>query len=235
MTPSFRPSTECNLAISKALHTLDLLGKAYRQDIYRGDSDFALKLRHDLAVKLAFNNISYIALALLNKAGTVLCQQSVHFTNRQIIAPTGAGRGQEIPLIPPGEVTSHELTVKNPNRDESVYSHHLYFNWTPITERLKAEGTEWKASGHGRITGGRQAAVLHLYNQARQRLVLTRPIGARGYGFASAPDLSLEGIFLPKAEFLDGGNTHLKYGTNLAAFLVQSPAGIQARQIETLH
>lgn len=235
MTPQaapYPPADEYILAASKAYHTLSLLATAYKQDLTRGTLKYRENLVHDLAVKLANKNLESVTLSLLDGAGRVACHQTISFKGGpHQVMDAGTG-GQELPVLPPGTVVSHELTVSNVQTGESHYQHHLKWNWTPASERNVLRGADWSTEAHAAITGGRQSGKVHVTGEARQRLIVTRPIGERQYGFACCPALGMEGILLHRRHLTSQAT--LRFGQEVTAFLVQCPKGIQARLIEVL-
>lgn len=228
----YPPAPEFILAASKACHTLSRLAETNNQDISRGTPGYRDNLIHDLAVKSANRNLKAVTLNLLNSNGDVVCHQTITFSNSA--SPTihaGTG-GQELPLLLPGVVVKHELTVNNINSDEDHYRHQMKWNWGPATKRAIVQGMEWSTKGHAQITGGRQAGQIHVSADARVCLVVTRPIGARHFGFAACPELDLPRVFLHRDHLPK--DRHVRFGQKLTAHLVQCPLGYQARKIENL-
>lgn len=228
----YPPAAEFMLAASKTCHTLSLLAETNNQDIFRGTPGYRDNLIHDLAVKSANRNLKAVTLNLLNDIGEVVCHQTISFTNSASPTMHAGTGGQELPLLLPGVVVKHELTVTNVNSNEDHYRHQLKWNWGPATKRSIVQGMEWSTNGHAHITGGRQAGQIHVSADARVCLIVTRPIGARHFGFATCPELNLDRVFLHRDHFPK--DCLARFGQKLTAHLVQCPLGYQARKIEIL-
>lgn len=217
------------LAASKAVHTLAQVDRAYSLGLLENPG-FREKLIHDLALKLAHQNLKALVLELIDANGRIILASRVDFTSRiPRFHECGGPNGTEVPLIDKGQVASSRLIAPRRYPDESAYSHLFKLNWCEAENLRRAAGSRWKTT-HARKTGGRQTGTMHVTKKARHILVITRPFGSRGYAFAACPDMRLSGVFLHETHS-DPKCRQLRAGARVSALLVQSLDGIQARDV----
>jgi hypothetical protein len=226
--PAYQPSAEARLAASKALHTLGLMDQAYRLGIWN-DPGHRQNWEWDLAVKHEHKNLRSVKLELIDVCNSVICESIIDFgSSGPAVAATGP-KGTEVPLIDKKRVARHRVLVTNINADESRYDHLHKLKWHKTETLERAPGSDW-TTAHGRKTGGRQEGKLHVASDARQILVITRPIGTKGFGFADCPTLQLSGVYL-HLNHMDRAAAVLGTGQKLTGVLVQTLDGIQARSV----
>lgn len=226
--PAAPPSEQALLAASKAVHSLALIDQAYSLNIWN-DPVHRKNWEWDLAVKLQNRNLKSVRIELVDSSDTVICEATIHFKSRSGSVTNGA-KGIEVPLVDHRYVARHRVLVTTVNPDESPYRHLMKLNWSSVETLRRAPGSNWSTT-HSRKTGGRQQGKLHVSSQARQTLVITRPIGSKGYGFADCPAQGKSGIYL-HLRHVDPMAARLGAGGRISALLVQTLDGIQARDVK---
>ena len=58
----------------------------------------------------------------------------------------------------------------------------------------RRHGDEFVADGQARKTAGRQTGSIFASRESRHELIVTRPVGNKGYGVADCPSLQLTGV-----------------------------------------
>lgn len=223
-SPSQAIDPEISLQVSKALRQL-----------YRADEAYGLKLwpnpkekdewQHDLSLMLAHGDLKAVRLRVLAKDGSVPFSFDLAFTGKTHKVGVDSAQGVELPMLPPGLIAKGEAVVSRSGKDEP-YRHLLKGNWSRAAQRPVMAGADIASEHAERITGGRLAGKLHVANEARRDLVVTQ-VGDRGYAFGKAGELT--GIFLHLKHAPQGLAFHL--GDRLSAVVIQTPRGLQARDI----
>lgn len=234
--PQFRPPTPPRFTISgearqeaqKAIHALALVDRAYGLGIWPSPEEKA-KWLNDIGVFLAFDNLNSISLELLGADNTVVGGVTINFGQHADGKAGVMTIGTEVPVIDKKKlVAGHRVLVYHKNGNAAQYQHLLKFNWSPAESLRRREGDEF-ANSQARKTGGRQTGTIFASKESRHTLVVTRPIGTRGYGFADCPDLGLTGVLIHVRHLR--GLRQVKLGQRLSAQLIQVPVGIQAREV----
>ena len=215
------------LEAKKAIHTLALVDRAYGLSIW-SSQEVKANWVHDLSVFLHFNNLADVTLELLAADKTVLAAVKVQFGQHANGKVAGPANGTEVPVIDKKLVASHRVLVHHKRDNSATYQRFLKLSWGPAETLRRRQGDEF-ANCQARKTGGRQTGSIFASIESRHTLVVTRPIGTKGYGFADAPDLRLTGVLLHRRHFRCPMN--VKLGQRLTAQLIQLPAGIQAREV----
>lgn len=221
---------QVRLETEKAIHTLTLVDRAYALGIWRSPEE-KRKWLNDVGVFLAFNNLKRISLELLGADKTVVAEVKINFGQHADGKAGGLSSGTEVPVIDKRLVTSHRVLVQNKNGNAAQYEHLLKFNWSPAEALRRRQGDEF-ANSQARKTGGRQTGSIFASKDSRHTLVVTRPIGTKGFGFADCPALGLTGVLLHIRHLR--GPSALRLGQRLTAQIVQIPQGIQAREVRAV-
>jgi cold shock CspA family protein len=237
-TPTIRPPVPApfimpepvRLEAEKAIHTLTLVDRAYHLGIWSSPEEKA-KWLNDIGVFLAFDNLHSISLELLGEDKTVVAEVKINFGQHANAQGGGLASGTEVPVLDKKLVTGHRVLVQHKNGNAAQYQHLLKFNWSPAETLRRRQGDEF-ANSQARKTGGRQTGSIFASKDSRHTLVVTRPIGSKGFGFADCPDLGLTGVLLHVRHLR--GATALRLGQRLTAQIVQLPQGIQAREVHTV-
>lgn len=190
--------------------------------------------KHDLAVMRMFGDLKDIRLELLATDRTVPFEFRISFNG---VSTGGASvdraRGVEIPVLPVAvraAVTDKRVVIGHCGK-EAQYRHLLRKNWSPATSHAKRAGDTYRSSHCEAITGGRETGSFHVAADARHSLAVYR-CGVRGYAFAKAPELGMADVHL-RAEHAPPGFRFYP-GQQLTAIIVQTPRGLQARNIQAV-
>ena len=216
-------SDEVRLAVSKIIRAFSFVDKSYGLNLWSTPHD----MQHDWELMRANDDLSRIALELLDRDRRIVFAYEVKFTEGQTqgTVPDSA-RGFELPMINRSRIRGHRLVVGRQGRD-AVYRHLLRAHWTP-SEVLKRPSVSRYESGHtAKITGDRQKGEFLVHDDDRHNLVVTQT----GAQFAFARDLTTrnDGIFLHR-QFAEGVHD-FPLGLKLNAVIVTTPRGLQARAI----
>ena len=226
-SPTPRTTTvtpEISLQVSKALRQLYRADEAYGLTLWPTEAARA-EWQHDLSLMLAHGDLKAVILRVLAKDGSVPFSFNLAFTGQTHKVGVDSAQGVELPMLPPDLIAKGEAVVSRCGREE-LYRHLLKGNWTRATQRPVRVGADIASEHADRITGGRLAGKLHVANEARRQLVVTQ-VGERGFAFGTAGELT--GIFLHLKHAQQGQVFHL--GDRLSAVLIQTPRGLQARDI----
>jgi hypothetical protein len=210
------------LEAEKAIHTLALVDRAYSLGIWPS-VEVKANWVHDLAVFLHFGNLAGVTLELLAADKTVLAAVKIEFGQHACGKVAGPAKGTEVPVIDKKLVASHRVLVHHKHNNSAAYQRFLKLNWETAETLRRRQGDEF-ANCQARKTGGRQTGSIFASKESRHTLVVTRPIGTKGYGFPDVPDLRLSGVLLHRRHFRCPVN--VKLGQRLAAQLIQLPVGI---------
>lgn len=224
----YRPSENALLAASKAMDTLGLIDSSFGLGIWSNPAR-RKEWHWDLAVKIDHQNLKKVSLELIDAAKKIICNVTIEFTKQGVATMRGAPRGTEIPIINPKAIASHRVVLVNVDGNESRYVHLQKLKWSEAESLDQLPGSDFSTT-HSRKTGGRQTGRVHVAGQMRQNLVITRPIGPKGYGFATCESLGLTGIYLQNIH-MDRAAAMLAIGRRVTAVLVQTLDGIQARDV----
>lgn len=225
--PTFAPAAHVKAEVKEAIHTLALADRAYGLGIWATPEEKE-KWLNDLGVFLAFDNLESVSLQLLGADKTLVAEVKISFGQRANGKSAGAPHGKEVPVIDRKLVAGHRVIVQHKNGNSGQYQHLLRMNWSSAETLRRRNGDEFDTA-QARRTSGRQAGQIFLSKDSRHELVVTRPIGNKGFGFASCPQLKLEGIFLHE-RYLRGVR-ELKLGQRVTAQIIQLPDGLQAREV----
>jgi len=214
-----------HLAIDKVVRQFAFVERSYQADVL-GDRD---KLKHDLALMLAYGDLNNVHLELLGTDRAILFQFTIRFNGEQAHCPLiDPSQGIELPLIDRREVASTRLRVMR-NGGEQEYRQHLLINWTKVDMLPRRPGDSYGSEHAAKISGGRQQGEFHVGRDFRHRLVISNVV-TRGYAFAHDLDLRVDGVFLhPK---FSASNLVFRPGNRVTAIVVQTPRGLQARSIQ---
>lgn len=221
------PSASDRLAVDKIVRQFDFVDRSYALGVWRSDAH-RQDVRHDLALMLAHGDLAGVKLELLTSTKEVLARFDYTFTGRVDPRRTvDSARGIELPLIPRHRVEGHRLVVSRRGRD-GAYKDRLRSSWgaaEPLRDRV---GSEYASEHARRISGGRQSGTIRVGREARHDLVVTNA-GAKGYAFARDLTAGLDGVFVHLKFVASGGP--LQVGDRLSALVVQTPRGVQARDV----
>lgn len=215
------------LEVGKAIHTLGLVDRAYNLRIWTSAEEKA-KWLNDLGVFLAFNNLNSVSLELLGNDKSVVAEVKVNFGQHANGKAGGSPSGTEVPMLDRKLVAGHRVLVQHKNGNAPQYQHLLKFNWSSA-ETLRRRNGDVFAISQARKTGGRQSGSIFASKDSRHTLVVTRPIGNKGFGFADCPALGLTGVLLHVRHMRIAKD--LRLGQRITAQLIQLPVGIQAREV----
>lgn len=226
----FTMAEPVRLEAQKAIHTLTLVDRAYNLNIWSSPEEKA-KWLNDVGVFLAFDNLNSISLELLGADKTVVAEVRINFGQHANGKTGGLTSGTEVPVLNKNLVSGHRVLVQNKNGNAAQYQHLLKFNWSPAETLHRRQGDEF-ANSQAHKTGGRQTGSIFASKDSRHTLVVTRPIGPKGFGFADCPDLGLTGVLLHIRHL--HGVKELSLGQRVTAQIVQVPQGVQAREVRTV-
>lgn len=218
------------LEATKAIHTLTLVDRAYSLGIWPSPEEKA-KWLNDIGVFLAFDNLNSMSLELLGADKTVVAEVKINFGQQANGKAGGVTAGTEVPVLDKKSVAGHRVIVRWKAGNQEQYRHLLRLNWQAAETLRRRQGDEF-ANSQARKTGGRQTGSIFASKDSRHTLVVTRPIGTRGFGFADCPDLGLTGVLLHIRHLR--GLKGLRLGQHVTAQIVQLPQGIQAREVRTV-
>jgi cold shock CspA family protein len=210
----------------EAIHTLALADQAYALGVWAIPEEKD-KWLNDLAVFLTFDNLESVSLQLLGADKTVVAEVKVCF-GQNANSKTGAPRGKEVPVIDRKLVAAHRVIVQHKNGNAGQYQHLLKFNWSAAETLRRRRGDEFDTA-QARKTAGRQTGSIFASKDSRHELIVTRPVGKKGYGFADCPSLKLTGVFLHRRHLR--GVRALNLGQRVTAQIIQLPDGLQAREV----
>jgi cold shock CspA family protein len=213
----------------EAIHTLQLVDASYGLGIWP-TAEEKEKWLNDIAVFQAFDNLNSISLELLGADKTVVAEVKVSFGQHADGKIAGAPKGKEVPVLDRRLITSHRVLVQWKQANQEQYGHLLKLDLQTAEILRRRQGDEFSNS-LGRKTAGRQTGSIFASKDSRHNLIVTRPIGNKGFGFADCPDLKLTGIFLHERYLR--GLRELKLGQRLTAQIIQMPTGLQAREVRT--
>ncbi len=225
------PTDADKVSISKLMAALTLLQQAYGLKIFFSP-EYKNHLAHDLAIKLANGDLKGIALEIMDAQEVIVFTQTWNFPVEADpnFAKNLVTLGQEIPIISPARVVSSRLVVHS-RALEANYKGLLKLNYETAANKAKAAASKFDTA-YSCKTGGRQSSDLALAEHFRETLIITRPVGNKGFGFATCPRLQLEGILLHRRYFLNASAANLGWGKQVSACLVQTKHRIQARSIQ---
>jgi cold shock CspA family protein len=215
------------LAVEKALDTLTLVDRAYSLGIWPSPEEKD-KWQHDLGVFPTFDNLNSLSLELLGADKTVVAEVKINFGQHVDGKTSGARTGTEVPVLDRKLVTGHRVLVQWKDGNQDQYRHLLRLNWQTAETLRRRQGDEF-ANSQARKTGGRQSGTIFTSKDSRHTLIVTHPIGSKGFGFGDCPDLGLTNVFLHSRHLR--GLKGLKLGQRVTAQIVQLPQGIQAREV----
>ena len=214
----------------EAIHTLQLVDTSYGLGIWPTPEEKE-KWLNDIAVFLAFDNLNSISLELLGADKTVVAEVKINFGQHANGKTARVPKGKEVPLIDRKLVAAHRVLVQWKQASPEQYRHLLRMNWRTAETLRRRHGDEF-ANNQARKTDGRQTGSIFASKDSRHTLVVTRPIGSKGFGFADCPDLKLTGVLLHIRHLR--GVSGLRLGQRVTAQIVQLPQGIQAREVRTV-
>jgi cold shock CspA family protein len=225
--PPFVLPERAKAEAKEALHTLQLVDTSYGLGIWP-TAEEKEKWLNDIAVFLTFRNLDSITLQLLGADKTVVAEVKVCFGQHANGKNAGAPRGKEVPVIDRKLVAAHRVIVQHKNGNAAQYQHLLKFNWSAAETLRRRNGDEF-ANSQARKTAGRQTGSIFASKDSRHELIVTRPVGNKGFGFADCPSLKLTGVFLHERHLR--GVRELKLGQRVTAQIIQLPDGLQAREV----
>jgi hypothetical protein len=214
------------LAIGKMVHQLSFIDRSYGLGLFpTGTEHFA----HDLTVMHAHRDLSSVCLQLLSENETVIFGFKVEFSRN---APSlgqfrDAACGIEVPVLIQKDIKTSRLLVTRKG-GQQPYRDQLKLNWTPAQQKSQATGTAFRSQHAEKITGGRQNASFHVASEQEHQLVVVQT-GTRGFAFARDVTLGVDAVYC-HAEFAPAGHV-FHIGQKLVAVVVQTPKGLQARNI----
>jgi hypothetical protein len=218
------------LEVSKAIEQIAFIARSYALSLWTSDANKA-DWKHDLTVMHRHGDLEHVRLELLAADQTVLFEFKIRFTGSgggERLADTG--QGVELPVLDRRRVAGHRLIVQQLGH-VAGYRHLLRMPWQSAATLPKRAGDAFESEHARKITGGRQHGLFHVPAEARHRLLITR-VGDRGFAFARDLDLGVEGVFLHAKFALQG--FEFRPGRHVTAVVVQTPRGLQARNIVSL-
>ena len=214
--------------VAKALAQIRFVDRSYQLGLWKDETEYANWL-HDLALMRSCEDLARITLELLSRTAKVVAQFSFDFGGQAGATRVfDSAQGIELPLIDRSSVVGKRLVVHRRGREGS-YRHLLRVSWSPAAALAREEGRAFASEHAARITGGRQSGSFFVAERDRHRLQVTQT-GERGFAFARDLDLDGANVFL-LAKFAKTGVTFVP-GAMLRATVVQTPRGLQARDIE---
>ena len=217
-------SSDITLQVSKALRQLYRADEAYGLNLWPTEAEKA-EWQHDLSLMLAHGDLKAVNLRVLAKDGSVPFAFKLAFTGHTSKVGADSAQGVELPMLPPSLIAGGEALVTRCGKEEN-YRPLLKGRWSKAAPRQMRPGADIASEHASRITGGRLVGKLHVADEARQRLVVTQ-VGERGFAFGQAGEFT--GIFLHVKYAPNGLAFHL--GDRLSAVVIQTPRGLQARDI----
>jgi len=225
--PNFVMPESVKLEARKAIHTIAITDRAYNLNIWP-TAEEKEKWLNDIGIFLAFDNLNSISLELLGLDNTIVAEIKINFGQHVNGKVGGAPAGTEVPVLDRKLVSTHRVVIQWKQANLERYRHLLKLNWQTAETLHRRHGDEF-ANSQARKTAGRQTGSIFASKDSRHELIVTRPIGSRGYGFADCPDLKLTGVLLHERHMR--GVRELKLGQRVTAQIIQLPVGLQAREV----
>ena len=183
---------------------------------------------HDVVLMRSHGDLHAIRLQLLSGRSVVAEFAWEFVNNRGQSRVFDTGNGIELPLIASHRVTSLRFQVKNLHQGHR-YRDRLWLHWPALDDLHEPRGSRFDSEHAARITGGRQKGTFFASNSDRHRLQITN-VGTRGFAFARDLDFENQNVFLLQ-RFANPGVV-FKPGAVVTAIVVQTPKGLQARDVE---
>lgn len=223
------PSADVKLSINKVAAQLALIQRSYALKVW-DDEGHREKWQHDLELMLAHADLRSVNLELLDAREIVAHEFVFEFTGQSLQHTRGfdlAG-GMELPVLKLAKVKGQRLLVYRNNR-ESIYRAALQLPWADAKVLPRKNSSDFASEHSARITGGRLTGRMRVGTDARQRIVVTQT-GTKGYAFGKARDLEDAQVYLNSRYAPEG--FVFKVGRCVSGVVVQTPRGLQARDIQ---
>lgn len=233
-SPPAAISESVALEISKTLYQLSFWSRHYNLSLW-SDQAHQLKLKHDLELMRQHGDLERVSLELLDSNNKVLHEFRLSYEHKPLPLSKlkDSGEGVEVPVLKPEDhrrVAGHRMLVRRRGR-ESAYRHQLELNWGSAPALLRGQQQQYESEHASRITGGRLRGQFRIDANAQHLLRITQA-GQRGYAFASAVEAqcNLQSVFCHERYARQG--VSFQPGSLIRAVVVQTPRGLQARNIE---
>lgn len=218
---------DAQVSVSKALAQLAFIDRSYGLGLWKNQETRQV-WQHDLELMAYHGDLKRLALHLMDRCETILFEFEIAFdASPETRSNEDIARGIELPVLDCTRIAGHRVVVFNNGR-RGQYEHLLKAKRSKA-KTLSTRATDAFESEHARtITGGRQSGKFSVAPEARHRLVVTRA-GTKPYAFGRDVDLGVEGVFLD----LRQAPAQFSVGERITAIVIQTPRGLQARNIQT--
>lgn len=219
------------LAVSKALRQIEFIAQSIGLQNCPMAPQHMADLEHDLILFHTYDDLKAITLELHSNDRSIIAEFKFEFLNGQAtMGGKDIGNGIELPFITRGLVSGFRFLVSY-NGQPRTFAHLLKMRWSDAPRLPRQEGRAFNSAHTGRITGGRQRGSFFVSDGLRRRL---RVVEAGCGGFAFAQDIDSPGapIYLHRDCAAPGLN--FQVGQMLRATIVQTPRGLQGRNIEPM-
>lgn len=221
---------EQQLSVSKAIEQIDFIARSYERPVFASAAE-KNNFKHDLALEHANHNLQSVQFELLDLQGQVLFRYQVQFNQARAGQPAvDSARGVELPLLDHRQVREAKFTYTSVNLPATKvpYRHLFHVKWSQAKVRPQRPMDKVDSEHASKVTGGRLKGQLGVDRTARRGLVVTN-VHSRGYAFANEVAGKLQNVFL-LGKFSPGG-MRFHVGQRLSALVIQTPRGLQAREI----
>lgn len=187
--------------------------------------------KHDVTIMrlLDRNALKFVRLELLDKRSQIVCGFKTTFNADGVTSDfiIDSAEGVELPFGVRRLVHSTRFIVNGPDFSKpQPYAAYLYGNWSRAKQLQQAVGRNFQSEHQRKVTKGHQDMAIFVADAARDELVVTST-GDKGFAFAQSGDT--KGIFC-HIKFAEGF-TYFLPRQRLSALVVQTPRGLQARDI----
>lgn len=216
-------TTPTAAAASNAIDNLDMVIRSYRlgewSEPYRED------LKHDIQVKLDHDDIEWIKVEVLAEDRTVIYRHEERFEFADGDARKfDSAHGLELPVIDRDLATDYRMVTSGP-RAAQRYEHLLRFNWRRAEKLLERPGSGFRGEHSAANSNGRTRSEVFVADESRRQGTLIRM--GDSYGFIR--DRRYGNVFV-HVNFC-GDDTELVPGRSYSYLAIQTPRGLQARDV----
>jgi cold shock CspA family protein len=218
--------------VEKAVHALEFVARRLNRRLFSSAAERANVL-HDLQVIRTFNNLKSVTVEYLGANRHVVFDHTIEFSpnangNGRCV---DAGRGIELPLLPPSLIVEHLFSISWCDRSQrDLLKHLLNVPWSNKEEHPKARGTTIRSVHHEKITGGNNTARLHVTDLARHFGRISYVAEGRGFAFANDEVLG-QTVWCHVSHAPTG--FRFRVGDRVSFVVVDVPKGLQARDIRS--
>ena len=221
------PTEADRLMIDKVARQIDLIERSYDRSVW-SSAQHRQSWTHDLVLMLAYGDLRAVTFEFMNAQNDVEARFEYMMTaDKRVRIFIDSAEGVELPFLEKKHTVKNRVTVSRNGR-ESLYRDQLVNSWSAAEKLHSRTSSSFKSEHTQKITGGRQAGRVDVSSDARYNLQVYNA-GDKGYCFARATDLGIDGVFV-HSKFCNGIGP-LRPGDRITAVLIQTPRGVQARDV----